>query len=134
MEYSFKQMKLADAEMLWLSEIRKLNFSKVDVKSLRARLWRRLPKDFRADAIDSRLIRDNHLTLIGLWYVEPDSPIFGHVSKAIEITRELILKGRALKSIKASEIAVLAGMTEREAEIALMFVFELDGFFGRLLA
>jgi hypothetical protein len=130
MEYKFKQLKLTNAEKLWLNEIFKANFSKIDAETLRAKLWEQLPEDFDPSKIDNRLIRYNHLTLIGLWYVDPQNVIFGHISKIVEIIKELILKNPAISEIKANEIAVLAGITEREAEIALRFLFDLQGFFG----
>lgn len=130
MEYKFKQIKLSKAERLWLTEILKLNFSNVNVKSLRVKLWNKLPKDFDPKTIDNRLIRDNHLTLIGLWHVDPENAIFNHVSKIIEITRGLIFKNPEISGIKANEIAKLAGITERDAEIALKFLYDIGGFFG----
>jgi len=130
MEYKFKQIKLSKAERLWLTEILKSNFSNVIVKSLRVKLWDKLPKDFDPKTIDNRLIRNNHLTLIGLWHVDPENAIFNHVSKIIEITKGLIFKNPEISGIKANEIAKLAGITERDAEIALKFLYDLGGFFG----
>ena len=129
-QYRFKKIKLSNTERLWLTEILKSNFSKIDVKSLRVKLWKKLPKDFAPNKIDHRLVRDNRLTLIGLWHVEPNSPIFSHVSKTIEITRDLILKNSSIKRIWTNEIAHLASITEREAEIVLMLIYDLGGFFG----
>lgn len=130
MQYSFKQIKLSDTEKFWLSEIMKANFSVIDVNTMKVRFWKKIPKDFNPSAIDNRLIRDNRLTLIGLWHVYSNSPIFSHASKTIEITKDLILKNPGIKGISASEIAHLVGITEREAEIALMLVYDLRGFFG----
>ena len=130
MEYRFKKIKLSTAERLWLNEILKLNFSNVDVKSLRVKLWNKLPKDFNPKTIDNRLIRNNNLTLIGLWHVDPENAIFNHVTKIIGVTKGLIFKNLGISGIKAEEIATLAGITERDAEIALKFIFDLGGFFG----
>ncbi len=130
MEYTFKQAKLSAIEKLWLSEILKLNFSKVDLKSLKAKLWNNLPKHFEPAKIDCRLVRDNRLTLIGLWYVDPNNALFNHVSKTIEIIRDLIIKNPGISRINAHEIANLADITQREAEITLMLIFDLYGFFG----
>ena len=129
-EYKFKNIKLSNAERLWLKEILKSNFSNIDVKSLRVNLWKKLPKDFAPNKIDNTLVSDNRLTLIGLWHVDPNSPIFPRVSKTINITRDLILKNPSIKRIKANEIAHLVGMSEREAEIVLMLIYDLGGFFG----
>lgn len=130
MEYKFKQIKLSNAEKLWLNELLKLNFSNVDVKSLKVKLWKRLPENFDPIAIDGRLIRDNRLTLIGLWHVDPKHPMFSHASKTIETIRDLIVKNPDINRIKAKEIAHLVGITERETEIALMLIYDLRGFFG----
>ena len=130
MDYTFKKLKLSDAEKLWLTEIMKADFSPINVKSMKIRLWDKLPKDFNPRAIDWKLIRDNRLTLIGLWHVNPKSPIFSHVSKTIEATRDLIRKNSETKGVTAKEISDLVGISEREAEIALLLIYDLHGFFG----
>lgn len=130
MDYTFKQLKFSDAEKFWLTEIMEANFSPINAKSMKIRLWDKLPTDFNPKEVDWRLIHDNRLTLIGLWHVEPNSPIFSHVSKTIEVTRDLIKKNHDIKEVTAKEIAELVGITEREAEIALMLVCDLPGFFG----
>jgi len=129
-EYKFKQIKLSDAERLWLTEILKSNFSIVDVKSLKIKLWYELPKDFNPDKIDKRLICNNRLTLIGLWYVDPQSAIFDHISNIIKIIQDLIRKNSEISKIKSKEIATLTDISERDVEIALKLLFELGDFFG----
>jgi len=130
MSYKFKRIKLTKAEKLWLTEILNAEFSEVDVRSLKVKLWDKLPKNFDPKSIDIRLIRDNHLTLIGLWHVNPQSPIFSHVSKIMETVKDLILKNRNIKQIKSNEIADIVGITEKEAQISLRLIFDLGGFFN----
>jgi hypothetical protein len=130
MEYKFKQIKLSKAEKLWLTEILKLDFTKFDVRYLRVKLWKKLPEDFDPDKIDRSLVFGNNLTLIGLWHVDPGNALFTHIPKIVEIIKDLILKNPAIKEIKANEIAVLASITERDAEIALRLLFDLGDFFG----
>lgn len=130
MAYKFKRIRLTKVEKLWLTEILNAEFSKVDVKSLKVKLWNKLPKDFNPKSIDNRLIRNNHLTLIGLWHVDPQSPIFSHVSKIMETIKDLILKNSNIKQIKSNEIAALVGTTEKEAQISLRLIYDLGGFFG----
>ena len=130
MAYKFKHIKPTKAEKLWLTEILNADFSKVDVKSLKVKLWNKLPKDFDPESIDNRLIRNNHLTLIGLWHVDPQSPIFSHVSKIMETMKDLILKNPNIKQIKSNEIADIVGITEKESQIALRLIYDLGGFFG----
>jgi hypothetical protein len=130
MEYTFKQAKLSEVEKLWLNEILKLNFLKVDLKSLKVKLWNNITKDFEPAKIDNRLVRDNRLTLIGLWYVDPNNALFNHVSKTIEIIKDLIIKNPGINRIKATETASLAGITLTDAEIVLMLIYDLGGFFG----
>lgn len=130
MACKFKQIKLTKAEKLWLTEILNANFSKIDIKSLKVKLWNKLPKDFDPKSIDNRLIRNNHLSLIGIWHVDPQNPFFSHVSKIIETIKDLILKNSNIKQIKSKEIADIVGITEREAEVALLLIFDLSGFFG----
>ena len=129
-EYKFKNIKLSNAERVWLTEILKSNFSKIDAKSLRVKLWEKLPKDFTPNKIDCTLVRNNRLTLIGLWHVDPNNLYFSYVSKTIDIIKGLIKKNTSIKEIKANEIANLVGISEREAEIVLMLIDDLGGFFG----
>ena len=130
MDYTFKELKLSDAEKFWLGEIFKANFTFIDINSMKVKFWKKLPENFNPSAIDNRLIRDNRLTLIGLWHVYPNSPIFSQVSKAIEVTRDLILKNPGIKVIRAREISQLVDITEREGEIVLMLIYDLGGFFS----
>jgi len=130
MTYKFKHIKLNKAEKLWLKEILNAKFLKIDVKSLKVKLWGKLPKDFDPNEIDSRLIWGNNLTLIGLWHLDPKNAIFGHISKIVEIIKDSIRKNPKIRRITASEMANLANVTERDAEIALRFLFDLGGFFN----
>jgi len=130
MDYTFKRLKLSDPERLWLTEIMKENFSPISAKSMKIRLLDKLHADFNPKEIDWRLIHDNRLTLIGLWHVEPNSPIFSHVSKTIEVTRDLIMKNPEIKRITAKEISELIVISERDAEIALLLAHDLQGFFS----
>ena len=84
MEYKFKQIKLSNAEKLWLTEIMKLDFAEVDVNFLKVNLREKLPEDFDPNKIDKRLICGNSLTLIGLWHIDPKNVVFGHISKIVE--------------------------------------------------
>jgi hypothetical protein len=128
-DYTFKKMKLSDAERLWLTEIMKANFSPVNVKSMKIRLRDKLPMDFDPKMMSPSLIQNNRLTLIGLWHVNPNSPIFSQVSKTIEAIKDLILKNHEIKEVTAKEISDLVGISEREAEISLMLIFDFH-FFG----
>jgi hypothetical protein len=129
-EYKFKQIKLSKEEKLWLTEILKLDFTEFDVRALRVKLWDKLPENFDPDKIDRRLVFANHLTLIGLWHVDPENALFIHIPKIIEIIKNSILKNPTIKEVKANEIAVLSGITEKESEIALRLLFVLGDFFG----
>ena len=130
MKYKFKQVKLSDPERLWLAEIAKSNFCKVDVKSLRVKLWNELPEDFNPSKIDNRLVCQNNLTLIGLWYVDPQNTLFSNIPKIFAAIKDLILKDNKIDTITAAQISTLVGISEKDAEIALKFIAELDGFFG----
>ena len=130
MEYKFKQIKLSNAERLWLTEILKSNFSKVNAKSLMVKLLDELPEDFNPDKIDNRLVRDNYLTLIGLWHIDPQNSIFDHVSKILKIIKDLIRKNPEISQVTANKIPTLTDITIRNAEIALGHINTLGNFFG----
>ncbi len=130
MKYKFKQIKLSDAERLWLTEILKFNSSEVNIRRLKVKLRNRLPEDFDPDKIDHGLLWNNHLTLVGLWHIDPQNAIFDHVFKIFEIIKDLILRNPEISRVTAKDLSSFIDITEKEAEIALRYIYELGDFFG----
>lgn len=128
MSYSFKEIKLSDSEKLWLKEI--YETEKFDIKKAKVKLWGKLSKDFKPQKIDYRLFRDNHLTLIGIWHVYPDSPVFEQVDKIIISIKELLFSNPGVDKVTAIGISKRTGIRERDVEIGLYLMSEMGRFFS----
>lgn len=128
MSYSFKEIKLSDSEKLWLKEI--YETEKFDIKKAKVKLWGKLSKDFKPQQIDYRLFRNNHLTLIGIWHVYPDSPVFEQVDKIINSIKELIFSNPGVDKVTAIGISKRTGIGERDVEIGLYLMSEMGRFFS----
>ncbi|MCU7917994.1 MAG: hypothetical protein KZQ95_06500 [Candidatus Thiodiazotropha sp. (ex Epidulcina cf. delphinae)] len=127
MKYQFKDIALSDAEKLWLVEI--YNSEDFDIKKTKVKLWDRLPKGFDPDNIDSRLYRNGHLTLIGIYHIDPNNEIFENVPRIIMEIRKQITQSPGIETVKAVDIAKHVDLSERDTEIAIGYMSELGQFF-----
>ncbi len=125
----FKEITLTPAERLWLSEIYRQGFGKIDFASLRVKLWDKLPEGFSAESLHhKKLIYGDHISLLGVWHVDPQSPYVQAADKIIRCLRDILLHGSRTESVSAHEIAVREGIDEEVVEIALMLISDLSKF------
>ncbi len=127
MEYTFKQHKLSDAEKLWLIEAANPSF---DPRVAKVRLRDKLPADFRPGTIDQRLLAGRHLTLIGLWHVDPDDVRFQALDSAIQAVRAAILKDPTRKQVTSVDVAEASGLDEAIVARTMWYLGQFSGFFS----
>jgi len=130
MEYTYKKYQLSEVERLWLPEIYKYDFAPIDIKEIKVKLWGKIPADFKIENIDRRLFINRHITLLGLWYIDAESRYFDYVDKSIITIKDYIKKYMTPKRIKAIEISELCNIPVRNAEIVLLQIYDLGGFFS----
>lgn len=126
MGYSFKKIKLSNSEKLWLKEM----YLCKDVKKAKVTLWGKLSENFNPQEIDNKLFRNDHLTLIGIWHVNPKNPVFEQVDEIIKSIKELININPGIDKITASEISKKTEIKERDVEIGLYLMSEIGRFFS----
>lgn len=127
MAYSFQNVQIAEVERLWLNE--QYQSQEFDVKKTKVRLYGKIPHDFDVRAIDLRLIRHDHLTLIGIWHVDPKSSVFTNVEQVILHIKNLILKKPGVETISASMVAEEIGvLQESDVATALRLMSDMDNF------
>ncbi len=145
--YAFKKIEITDNEKIWLSTFyNKLktfyyndqDFNVLDVpikdiiNELKVELYGKL-KDFDYKNIDGSLFRANHLTLIGLWYIDPESNIFDHVTKIISYIKELILSDKKPKEITINDIVIKTQLKEVDVQVALYLIHDIGNFWHGLI-
>ncbi len=128
MEYTFKQAQLTEHERLWLTEV--YQSQEFDVRKTKVKLHGKLPKEFDVRNIDQRLYRYDHLTLIGLWLIDPDSMVFGEVEQVIAKIKEMIISAPGIEGVTASDLAEKTGLQVHNVEIALRLMSDLGKFIG----
>lgn len=124
----FKNLELSTADRLWLTEINKeLN---PDIKKIKARLWGKLPRDFDQKSIDQRLHRGNRLTLLGIWYLDPQNPIFDCVTRVIQRIRQKILDTGDVQEVGASDLGQELGIETRLVAESFCFMSDVGSFWS----
>lgn len=124
MKSSFQEHALSDAERLWLREATRNE--KFDPKTAKAVLFGKLPDDFDPHGIDPRVYSGSRPTLIGLWLIEPDHPIFDAIDRVISAIRKEILAKPGIESATAVDLVSLTGLDEVLVSRALWEIREAD--------
>ncbi len=132
MSYSFPQMRLSEAETLWLEEVysRLREFEPASPRELRVNLWNRLPRSFDPYQIDRRLmLNPSQITLLGIWHIDPESDLIDKTDRIICCIRDSILKDHSLITFRAAEIAESTNIPiEEVAMIFEKFLHQLGTF------
>lgn len=122
--YAFKNHTLTPDQRLWLEEVAR-GGTAFSPRAARIALQGRIAPGFSPDVMDPRLYGNRRLTPVGLWHVDPNSPLFTAIDQAVRAIRDRILKKPDLKSVTAAEIAAETGMTEPQVAEALFAAAEL---------
>jgi len=128
---SFKRIALTPAERLWLSEVHKQGFGTIDTRAIRIMLRDRLPKGFSPNSLrDKNLIYGEHISLLGIWHVDPQSEYIEAADRIIRCLRDILIEGKT-ESVSAHDISVREHIDERVVEVALALIGAFGGFFGQ---
>jgi hypothetical protein len=128
MEYTFKKVTLSEYERLWLTEV--YQSQEFDVKKTKVKLYGQIPKNFDARQIDQHLYRYDHLTLVGIWKIDPKSKVFSDVAQVISKIKEMILRSPGIDRVSAVDLSKNTGLQEHDVEVALWLMADLGDFRG----
>lgn len=129
-QFKFKEYKISKDEELWLRELLKVNFNKINPKHIKVKIWNKVSKDFKPDKLDRRLARENRLTLLGLWYIDPVNPLIGYCSNIMARIKTLLLNNPDLDIIDSFVIGSSLNILRREVEICLTLLSDFRFFNG----
>lgn len=128
MENSFKEYKLTDSETLWLKAVFDKNFERFSIKALKVELWDDLSNNFDPDDLDWRFYRNNRITLVGLWHIDPQNFLFSLCTKVIRQIKKEIRKRKIIKKVVSSNIGREINTSPEKVGIAILLLNDL-GFF-----
>jgi hypothetical protein len=129
MSSSFKDHALSEAEMTWLKAV--YQDTQFDPKTAKVRLRDKLPRGFDPKKIDSRfLLNGRKLTILGVWKVDPNSPVLKNLERVIFKIRDLIVEQPGIETIAAKGLSEMLELPETEIELALENLSGLGGFYS----
>ena len=114
----FKDLKLTDAESLWLKAIYE-NGGIPEPKVFKVKLYDQLPKNFDYTNLHRAFLWDNRLNILGIWLVNPKDETFENVDKVIKAIRAEILKNPKIENITAQKVSELTGISVQNSKEAL---------------
>lgn len=124
------KIKLSKADRVLLWELKKLDFAKIEMKALKVHLMSVLPREYDPANIDRRLVRETRLTLAGLRLIDPKNRYLNTVELATSAIRSMIISNPKIECVEAESLATAISIKSREAQIALLLLNDLNGFFG----
>ena len=124
-DYNFKKYKLTADEKLWLTEILKFNFDKIDARSVKVNLVDKLSSNFDSSKLNGWLTRDNRLTLLGLWYLDPANQLFQKTHQVIEQIKHIINIEPKLTQIESKVIASILNLSQIDVQFVFTFIWDL---------
>lgn len=127
-EYQFKQYQLSPDEKLWLTEILKLNFAKYDSRQLKAKIWDNVSKGFDPTKIDRRLCNNEGLTLLGLWYINPENILIKLSEETLCFIKAGIKNNPTIDSINHNDLGTILNIPPEKAQIVLKLLYDLHFF------
>jgi len=128
-KYKFAKHKLSTPEHLWLEEIDRSKFKGMNERYFKVKLKDKLPRNFKPDSIDRRYVKDNRLTLLGIWYVNHKHPLLIKTSKVINTMQKLISDNPYMSLFTSNKISKLTDIDEDKVKFIfrIMHDFELVG-------
>ncbi len=129
-KYQFTKLKLTYSERIWLEKIYSYDFRIVDEKTVKVSLANELEKGFDHKKIDYSLLRDNRLTLLGIWYVDSKNKYYDIVPRIVCLLKEMIKDTNFNFRVSVKDIFGKLQISESEISIAFMLMWDLGIFSG----
>lgn len=120
------KLKLSKYDKLWLKELYRLIVeNKVpSYRSLRARLYKSLPKEYNPSEIAPCYCKyhGEEITLEGVAEVDPGFDVFSKSTKVITAIKKLLIDNPEKSEVSAEEIAKLTKVSERDVSFVLRLI------------
>lgn len=126
--FSFQDHPFTEPELLWLETAAKEK--PFDARGARARLYGRVPSDFKPQEIDSRFYNEDRLTLLGVRRFRPDDEIFKVIEDVTSALKSKILSDPRIDRLSIKDIAGATGHSEDRTRTAVKLLSDHGSFFS----
>jgi len=125
-------IEVSQPEELWLKKVyeKMIAGEEINPRSLRVEMWEDLPGDFHPSQIDTRLLRGNELSLLGVLIVDPESNIIANTERVILRIREMLLEHPQLEKVTAEQVAEDLGFSEENVAVAFGMMHDIGRFWS----
>lgn len=131
MDFKLPEFNLDEAQKLWLKTIysKYKSKEKVDYKTLRATLFKKIQGKFNPYDIDGRLLHGNtELTIFGISYVENNNTVFKNLDITIRKIQEILVNNPDTIQIRAGEIVDSTNLNQDEVSRSFDNLTQMQGF------
>jgi hypothetical protein len=127
-----EDIEVSQPEELWLKKVyEKMSAGEeIDPRSLRVEMWEDLPVDFHPSQIDTRLLRHNELSLLGVLIVDPESNIIANTERVISRIREMLLEHPQLEEVTAEQVAGDLGFNDDDVAVAFAMMSDIGHYWS----
>ena len=127
LNYKFKGHQLSDGERIWLIEAAKSE--SFEPRVAKVLLREKLPAGFSPSKINYKFYSNGRPTLLGLYLINPDNPIFKTVDTVIRTATDMIISNPRLERITVTDIADISKINGVDISRALNFLSPLGRFY-----
>jgi hypothetical protein len=126
-------IKLSKSEKIWLQEIIKAYFNreKIDLISLRIKLFDKLDNDFDHTKIAYTLIKNDTLpTLYSVWIIDPTNSILVLANKVLKHIKELVKKDPSVRRFNCVELSSNFNYPQNDMDLCIELIYSTGLFFN----
>jgi len=127
MNHGFQDFQLTPDQKLWMHNV--YDSGDFNIDRTRQKLSGQIANDFDPNDIDTRVYKRNHLTLIGIFHVDPKSPVFGNVQDIMTEISTRMKRDNGFDSITSQELSDRLGISVENIEHAVYFLSEMGTYF-----
>ncbi len=131
MIYKFPKIDLSEPERIWLTAVysKLKEGDQIDTKTLKAKLWHKLPRGFNPRTIDKRLLLNGRdITVLGIWHIDPESDFIEKTDQIILSIRDLLISKPQIIEVTAEQISLLTQIPKNEVARIFMRLSQLGYF------
>lgn len=122
-------MSLKAHERAWLQELRRRDAvgEPIDHRAMFLALRAKLPAGFRPRDIDESLVRDQHLSVLGIYAIDRSADELRNLERLIQWMRERVLSDGSCRSVTAGEGAKALGLNVELVQRLFVLMSQVSG-------
>lgn len=118
MKFNFKKLKISASQKVWLNELYD-EYQKnewVNINHIKRKVWQKLTNNFKPEDIPGVLVRNNNITPIGIYHLDPKTKIFDELDKVLSSMKKLLIEKYSTDEIELTDLVDKSGLSEMEVK------------------